>query len=171
MKSLLLIVDKFKVVMGLDMVIVGSSFIEWVVCECMVVLGIVDDGYYLVWLQGLVVELQVLIELVVVLEIWFFCDCEVIFVVVWFVWEWLFLQFDVLVCILSLLCFIGEELYLVVMVLLEVGVMLLQFVIDVYDICICLLEIVVVGVYGCNFFWGQVLGFWDCYFMMVEQGW
>ena len=81
MKSLPLIADKLKAVMGLDMATVGSSLIERVVRERMAALGIADDGHYLARLQGSAAELQALIELAVVPETWFFRDREAIFAV------------------------------------------------------------------------------------------
>jgi Methylase of chemotaxis methyl-accepting proteins len=171
MKSLPLIADKLKAVMGLDMATVGSSLIERVVRERMAALGIADDGHYLARLQGSAAELQALIELAVVPETWFFRDREAIFAVARLARERLLAQPDVPVRILSLPCSTGEEPYSVAMALLEAGVMPSQFVIDAYDIRTRSLEIAAAGVYGRNSFRGQALGFRDRHFMTVEQGW
>lgn len=171
MKSLPLIADKLKAVMGLDMATVGSSLIERVVRERMAALGIADDGHYLARLQGSAAELQALIELAVVPETWFFRDREAIFAVARLARERLLSQPDVPVRILSLPCSTGEEPYSVAMALLEAGVMPSQFVIDAYDIRTRSLEIAAAGVYGRNSFRGQALGFRDRHFMTVEQGW
>lgn len=88
----------------------------------------------------LVDEWCVLIELFVVLEMWFFCDCEVFVMFVWLVVEWFVVMFGCVICVLSVLCLMGEELYLVVMVLLDVGFELVSFVIDVIDFSLCVIE-------------------------------
>lgn len=161
----------FKSRIGLDVSLVGSVVIECVVCQCMSGFVLYDEDEYWMCLNGLLGEVQVLIEVVVVLEIWFFCYLELFIIFVRLVFECLLsLGGGCVLRIFSLFCFIGEELYFIVMVLFDVGFFEYLFEVDVFDVSVWVIECVSFGVYGRNFFCGDELGFCDCYFSEVVEG-
>jgi chemotaxis protein methyltransferase WspC len=149
---------------GLDVHSIGISTVERAVQSRMTSVGIGGSHGYWEYLQNSSDEVQELIELVVVLETWFFRDREAFSAMIRLISsQWLESTGGPPLRILSVPCCTGEEPYSIVMALLDAGLASERIQVDAVDVSRRAIARARDGVYGSNSFRGEDIGFRDRY--------
>ncbi len=140
---------------GLDVQSVGSSLVAQAAAKRRAACGL-DSSAYLAYLEKNLAEQNALIDLVVVLETWFFRNHAAFeYLSLYATRLWQPRQADEKFRVLSIPCATGEEPYSVTMSLLTAGVPATAFEVEAVDVSKKALDAARLGVYGPGSFRGQ----------------